>query len=100
MTDTPFTETHRATLLWMGGILAHRGQRDASNAAIKEIERLTRLVQACGNTECVSRKKFDRLRAACEDVASWLCSFAMPPTATITEKDEQLAALEAVLETT
>jgi len=29
-----------------------------------------------------------------------LRSLSMPPTATITEKDEQLAALEAVLETT
>jgi len=59
MTDAPFTETHRATLLWMGGILAHRGQRDASNAAIKEIERLTLLVQACGNTECIAKAKYD-----------------------------------------
>lgn len=41
-----------------------------------------------------ARADLDALRNAGEQVASWLRSFSMPPTATIAEKDEHLALLE------
>jgi len=87
MTDAPFTETHRATLEQLinyyqtefAGNLRASEDAAAIDAALAEIDRLARIERAC------------------EEVASWLRSFSMPPTATIAEKDEQLAALEAVL---
>jgi len=81
MTDAPFAETHRETLLALRPQAFAQAQ-DAIDAALKEIDRLTKieaawkktwwyytygrataLVQACANTECVPLAELNAAKA-------------------------------------
>jgi hypothetical protein len=68
---TDFTE-HRKVLEQWTNLPVGQRNGDAARAALAEIDRLTTLVQACGNTECVPLVEVARLRTENEDMRKHL----------------------------
>jgi len=69
----------------------------ADNLALKKTLREWSGVASSTGVATAPTDRAEDLLATCKRVADWLGSFSMPPTSTITEKQEHLALLEAAI---